>query len=55
MPGDSVKERVVNAPKVVALYNPKTTRERHPLISDFNSGFRELIVRLAGKLSFSEE
>jgi len=42
-------------PKAIALYKPKTHRKRHPLISDFNRGFRELIVRLAGKLNLSAE
>jgi len=39
--------------EVLALYKPKTTRESHPLISNFTSGFRELIVRLAGKLELN--
>ena len=38
----------------IALYEgPGTTRERHPLIIDsYQNGFKELIVRLAGKICF---
>jgi len=43
-------------PDVGTVYKgPGTSRERTLLISDYDSGFRELIVRLAGQLDFSGE
>lgn len=51
---DEMADRFPLSEEVVALYvGPNTTRDRHPLVADpesYENGFRELIVRLAGRL-----
>jgi len=42
------------SPEVLKVYvGPNTLRERHPLVSEpesYSNGFKELIVRLSGRI-----